>query len=261
MNTSSEDPLDRLDVLLAESMIRPLDADEVAELEKLAGADADALLAEAEQAAVTLQMGYAEDGEVEAMPEGLMERLKETAPRAAAPAPSATTTQAPTPGPRRVRGWSPWLAVAATLLLVLTNLPQATVTPAERRLELIAEAPGDLLQLDWTVLDDATSDDASGGLIWSDSAQEGYMEFRGLVPNDPTVEQYQLWIFDDKEDTAYPVDGGVFDIPETGDSVVIPIDPKIAVDGAFQFAITVEKPGGVVVSKRERIPLLAAVPN
>ena len=53
MNTSSEDSLDRLDVLLAESMIRPLDAEEVAEFEQLAGMDGSALLAEAEQAAVT----------------------------------------------------------------------------------------------------------------------------------------------------------------------------------------------------------------
>ena len=57
------------------------------------------------------------------------------------------------------------------------------------------------------------------------------------------------------------MDGGVFDIPAGVDEVIVAIDPKINVKEAFQFAITVEAPGGVVVSKRERIPLLAAVPS
>jgi hypothetical protein len=39
--------------------------------------------------------------------------------------------------------------------------------------------------------------------------------------------------------------------------VIVPIDAKVAVGEACLFAITVEKPGGVVVSERERIVLLA----
>jgi anti-sigma-K factor RskA len=75
------------------------------------------------------------------------------------------------------------------------------------------------------------------------------------------VAQYQLWIFDAERNEAYPVDGGVFDVPAKSDGdVVIKIDPRIPVSRATAFAITVERPGGVVVSSRERLPLLAALP-
>jgi hypothetical protein len=49
----------------------------------------------------------------------------------------------------------------------------------------------------------------------------------------------------------------VFDV--RGDDVLIPIDAKIDVRDAVLFAVTVEQPGGVVVSKRERLLLTATV--
>ena len=66
--------------------------------------------------------------------------------------------------------------------------------------------------------------------------------------NDPGISQYQLWIVDPDRD-ANPVDGGVFDIPSGQGTVVIPVDAKLAVDKPAAFAITREKPGGVVVSQ------------
>ena len=101
---------------------------------------------------------------------------------------------------------------------------------------------------------------ALGDVVWSSARQQGYMRFRGLAANDPTMAQYQLWIFDADRDEAYPVDGGVFDVPAAGGDVVVRIDPRLRVNRATAFAITVEKPGGVVVSSRKRLPLLAAVP-
>ena len=87
------------------------------------------------------------------------------------------------------------------------------------------------------------------------------MRFRGLAANDPAVAQYQLWIFDAERDEAYPVDGGVFDVPpEANGDVVVRIDPRLVVSRAVAFAVTVEQPGGVVVSSRSRLPLLAALP-
>ena len=38
-----------------------------------------------------------------------------------------------------------------------------------------------------------------------------------------------------------------------------PINAKLFVQDDFMFAITMKKPGGVVVSSRERLPLLAKV--
>jgi hypothetical protein len=55
------------------------------------------------------------------------------------------------------------------------------------------------------------------------------------------------------------VDGGVFDVDrETGD-VVVPITARLKVVEPTLFAVTIEKPGGVVVSKRERIVVTAAI--
>ena len=49
----------------------------------------------------------------------------------------------------------------------------------------------------------------------------------------------------------------MFDVdPKTGD-VIVPITARVTVREAALFAVTVEKPGGVVVSKRERIILTA----
>jgi anti-sigma-K factor RskA len=76
--------------------------------------------------------------------------------------------------------------------------------------------------------------------------------------NSPTKEQYQLWIFDKNQSDKTPVDGGVFDVTTEGE-VLVSIHPKLKVQEAFLFAVTIEKPGGVVVSSRERLPLLANV--
>ena len=83
------------------------------------------------------------------------------------------------------------------------------------------------------------------------------MCFVGMPVNDPTVEQYQLWIIDPERDDE-PIDGGVLDITGTGE-VFVAIDAKLNVIEPAALVITIEKPGGVVVSTQERLPLLAAV--
>jgi hypothetical protein len=50
----------------------------------------------------------------------------------------------------------------------------------------------------------------------------------------------------------------VFDVTSGGE-VIVPIHAKLKVTKPTLFAVTVEKPGGVVVSKRERIVVLAKV--
>lgn len=147
---------------------------------------------------------------------------------------------------------------AATLLAIrgLDALRGSNAPVAEQRDELIKNAP-DAVQLAWTEPVVVTGT-VSGDVVWSDSKQKGFMTFKGLPINDPKLEQYQLWIFENPTDET-PVDGGVFDI--VGGNVVVPIDAKIKVENAKMFAVTIEKPGGVVVSKRKRLPLLAKVIN
>ncbi len=83
------------------------------------------------------------------------------------------------------------------------------------------------------------------------------MRFLGLAPNDPRISLVPAWIFDRLRDEAFPVDGGVFDVSSSGE-VIVPIAAKLPVGSAVLFAVTVERPGGVVVSKRERIVVTAA---
>jgi hypothetical protein len=132
-------------------------------------------------------------------------------------------------------------------------------TPAEGRAALLANA-NDATTLAWTATKDPNAAGATGDVVWSASAQRGYMRFKGLAVNDAKQLQYQLWIFDKDRDQAFPVDGGVFDVSSTGE-VIVPISAKLHVDEPVLFAVTVEAPGGVVVSKRERIVVTAAPPK
>jgi hypothetical protein len=156
-----------------------------------------------------------------------------------------------------------WLATAAALALAAWAwLPRTPSEPAAGRAALLARAalPGSgVTRVEWTPTDDPAAAGVSGDVVWDDDRQEGYMRFTGLARNDPRREQYQLWIFDERGDERHPVDGGVFDIPGAAGDVIVPIQAKLAVRRPALFAVTIEKPGGVVVSSRERLPLLAKV--
>jgi anti-sigma-K factor RskA len=85
------------------------------------------------------------------------------------------------------------------------------------------------------------------------------MRFRGLAANDPRQAQYQLWIFDRARGEKYPVDGGVFDIPAVPGEILVPITARLPVRDPTMFAVTLEQSGGVVVSEREHILVLAKI--
>ena len=70
--------------------------------------------------------------------------------------------------------------------------------------------------------------------------------------NDPSKNQYQIWIIDPLK-YKQPVDGGVFNVNVTDQDIIIPINPKLPILNAKGFAITLEQPGGVVVSSQELI--------
>ncbi|TWU33903.1 anti-sigma factor domain-containing protein [Novipirellula artificiosorum] len=154
-----------------------------------------------------------------------------------------------------------WLTCAAALLLAFgfwnaQPNPNVQLSLAEMRSELIASDP-DVIQVDWSEGKHPFADPVRGDVVWSTKKQKGFMRFVQMPVNQPTKEQYQLWIIDPARDDE-PIDGGVFDISQAGE-VIIPIDAKLSVLEPAAFAITIEKPGGVVVSTQERLPLLAAV--
>ena len=249
-------PTTRTHALLADRALEGLSEAEARELEQLGGAGDDAL--DLAAAAVAL----AELGPLEPMPELLAARVLAGA-RAEARR-----------RPRWDLGRAGWLAAAAAVVLavfawsrppqVVEKLVKVEVpapparlpTPAERRVELLAQSD-DARTLAWSATPDPAAKGATGDVVWSESRQQGYLRIRGLAVNDPSRAQYQLWIFDARREQAHPVDGGVFDVQ--GGDVVVPIHAAIRVFEPKLFAVTVERPGGVVVSKRERIVLTAAL--
>ncbi len=172
--------------------------------------------------------------------------------------------------------WLGWAAAAAACLILALNLwytPTQTprdiaknpppspvkeeLSAAQLRQKLIDSGSG-LVQAKWSAGNDKNIKEIDGDIVWSDAAQAGYMRFRGLPVNDKDKETYQLWIFDETQDEKTPIDGGTFDIGDNGD-VIIPVNAKLKASKPKMFAVTVEKPGGVVVSKREKIAALAKV--
>jgi anti-sigma-K factor RskA len=169
-------------------------------------------------------------------------------------------------------GWFGWAAAAAACIALVANIwvtrfrpaevardvtptptPVRKIGPEQMREQLISSAP-DLIRVN---IGPGTMKDLkpAGDVVWSDAGQSGYLRLAGLPKNDPGKETYQLWIVAENQDPKTPVDGGVFDVSSDGE-VIIPIDPRVKVSNPKAFAITVEKPGGVVVSKQEKVAAL-----
>lgn len=155
-----------------------------------------------------------------------------------------------------------WLACLAASVLAFffwysgAEKPDNLLAKAMTRDSLIATA-SDLIRSDWEKGTTPLKNEVSGDIVWSATAQSGFMRFVGLPANDPAVFQYQLWIYDPSRDSE-PVDGGVFDIKSPGEAIVA-IKAKLPVNRPFAFAVTIEQPGGVVVSDLSRLPLLSFV--
>jgi hypothetical protein len=232
-----------------------------------------------ERAAAALSLAAPIDAQV---PASLRARLEQ---RAAEYVTSMSPQEKPLPpaelkrGGAGTNGWG-WLAAAACLVLAVLGWvrsprgeappvvqvapPTIAVPPppppsptAQEELALLAAKP-DSLKVAMAATKDPASAGVSGTVVWDPATQQGFVRFSGLAPNDPRVHQYQLWIFDADRDQRYPVDGGIFDVPADGSEVLIPIHAKLIVHKPAAFAVTIEKPGGVVVSARDHIVALGA---
>jgi anti-sigma-K factor RskA len=170
--------------------------------------------------------------------------------------------------------WFGWAAAAVACIALVVNIwlnraPEQNIVvegPPEIREELtraqmrqrLIDTSTDLTKANWTVGNVKEFTEIGGDVVWSDARQAGYMRLTGLPANDGTKETYQLWIFDETQDPKTPIDGGVFNVNANGE-VIIPINAKLRARNPKMFAITVEKPGGVVVSDRVKIAALAKV--
>lgn len=280
---SQDQPDDAMMDLLVKQVIEGLSPAEQRALDVLDSALTSERLREFERAAAAVSLA----APVEALPASLRARLEEQARGYAASAPQIRVLRADAGAtaakPRRVPGAAAgWFAAAACLLLALfawfrpptssapaqvqerpppaalppTPAPKEPPTAAEQRAALLAKAESRKITLAPTK--DPAAAGVTGDVVWDPETQTGFLHFVGLAPNDPQVRQYQLWIFDGGRDKRYPVDGGVFDVPANSSEVVIPIRAELPIRQLAAFAVTVEKPGGAVVSSRDHVIVLGA---
>ncbi len=154
-----------------------------------------------------------------------------------------------------------WMTRSRPQPEIVKNLPVVqTPTPklsaAQERAQLLSAA-NDAVKI--PLADPKNTKEVLGEMVWSNTLQKGYARFTNLPANDTAKETYQLWIVDEAQNPKNPaINGGVFDISATGE-VIIPIDPQVKVRKPTVIAVTVEKPGGVVVSAQEKVVAFAKI--
>jgi anti-sigma-K factor RskA len=249
---------ERLDDLLADRAVQGLSLEQQAELDRLmamAGAD-DATFDLAAAAATLAFDELLGEPQHEPLSAALRAKLLASGLAVAERERAASFARRP----NRAAIWSGWLAAAAALVLAIVAwwpklAPGRTNLVAMR--QALIDTENDEISKAFEPGPDPEGKTTSGDLVWSEHAQRGYLRIAGLPKNDPTKSQYQLWIFDAKQDERYPIDGGVFDVDAATGQVIVPIDARLRVVEPKLFAVTIEKPGGVVVSARERVVALA----
>lgn len=219
--------------------------------------DVDAL--ELELAAAALDLARMQESPA-TLPTALRDRLLTDAGRHFAPAATQTSVQEttvsatsinPTATRRKSQGRFGYFLAAASLMAAALGwwqvalLTPTKTQPPDRLYANFLRDTADVIRIPWSGQQEEFRS-VTGEAVWSQKKQKGFLRFVGLTPNDPAKAQYQLWIVDPGRD-KHPVDGGVFDVSTTGE-LIVPIDPKLTIDDPKAFAITLEKPGGVVVS-------------
>lgn len=270
---------ERLADLLVQRATEGLSEVDQHELDELLAAypDSDPQALEVTTAALLL----AGDWKEEPMPESVRRRLDAAAAEFSAGTSNVSQLSAAVARPREGKpsaskssGFA-WFAAAASIVLAIAAWVPRLDYQQSPQVDLLSQASQDYRTLtderqkllasskpllkEWSATEDPAGTAVKGDVVWDPVTQTGYMRFTGLPANDPGTLQYQLWIFDETRDERYPVDGGVFNIPSGDGEVVVPILAKLPVRTPKLFAVTIERPGGVVVSSRERIVVVAAV--
>ena len=276
----------RLAALLADHALGELTPEQQRELEQLLADRPDTDPAGLERVAAALEISLTVDQLTplpHQLKARLIESIPQdtgTTPASAAPATATATAtataNATAPGsasaaplPRGllgvnwvvVWGWTGW-AVAAGLLLWLVSqqrdreadfLPRAMFSPVNLHFataqQKLRSKTDDVVcgqwerspesDLPWAVA-------AEGELIWSQKLQCGLIRVKGLPPNDPQREQYQVWIRDSHRPHDHPIGAGVFNVGPSDEAVLL-IHPRIVVHAHDRFFISREPSGGSIL--------------
>lgn len=268
--TRHEAQHERLLDLLAEESAHGLSPAEAAELQALL-TDHPEFRSEEFDASIAAIL-LSTQGQAETMPEHLVAKILAEAPIRASNANASNVIAMQPRKPLSSANTAGWWAAAASLLIAVAGWwPRLTgelvprppaidaLTAEQQRAALLSS--GHAIQAQWSPGNDVVGNALVGDVVFDPATQKGYLRFQGIPANDPRLEQYQLWIADSARTPPEPVDGGVFNTPQntiTGD-VIIPFEAKLPVSKPAAFVVTVEQPGGVVVSKQERVLALAKV--
>lgn len=287
MNNLHDNTMDRLMDLLAARATQGLSDAESAELKQLLLQYPNVDEHQLDMAAAALASGFASTDAATPLTESLRQRIERQIPNADVDkgdlrivrtdnstrerSVQPTLDQITTSSPRSNRqssvfGNVGWLVAAACLgLAIFAWLPKLG-GPAkidDDTINRFVQTNVDAFTIAWTDFNALDTNappevrNVKGQVVWSDKAQGGFMRFDNLPKNDPIKESYQLWIIDAERGLAQRVSGAVFNVSD-GNGTIVPIEPQLPISKASIFAITIERPGGVVVSDMSRRVSLAA---
>ncbi len=138
-------------------------------------------------------------------------------------------------------GWIPWAAAACLVLTCAYLLAERAhlhhrISHLERR-DMLAQVQIAALT---SQIHDAP--DAHAVVVWDERRQRGLLKVGGL-PRNTADRDYQLWLIDPRYKN--PVDGGVFHLVNDDGGFSLSFHPAQPVREAREFAISLERKGGV----------------
>lgn len=133
--------------------------------------------------------------------------------------------------------WFPW-AMAAGLMVMCGWLYANQVKLKNQIADLLNK--NDICQMRFALLDPMNGAHGTATVVWDSSTQMGMLD--GNMPRPAANEDYQLWVVGDQ--FPQPVDAGVISVDEKGEAK-LPFKLKQQVSPRDQFAITIEKKGGM----------------
>jgi hypothetical protein len=254
-------PSEALLDLLLERATAGLDPQAGTDLERLTREQPALTQAESEAMEYSVAaVSVALDPHPDPLPDHLVERILARAPVTVLPRGRTRPTRSASVG---------WWSAAACLGLALAGWwprlfvgPAATPAAVQDRAALLSSAHA--LRAEWIAGAAAPAGGLSGDVVFDPVTQRGYLRFRGIPANDPRLQQYQLWIADAGRSQPEPIDAGVFNVDAAamaaaGGEVLIPFEPRLPVHTPAAFVVTLEQPGGVVVSRQQHVLALAKV--
>ena len=143
--------------------------------------------------------------------------------------------------------------IVKTPITAPTRAPELT---AEQKSEQLLASAADAVKI--PLINPKNDKEVVGEMVWSNAEQKGFAHFKNLPANDTAKETYQMWIVDGGRAEKKPLSAGVFNVRQSGE-ITVPVNAQLKVEKPQAIAVTVEKPGGVVVSDLGKVVATAKI--